>query len=44
MNFVREIDRSSSLLIIDSLNAAPQQGTNVLTRRDQDASLHQGRR
>lgn len=30
LNFVREIDRSSSLLIIDSLNAAPQTGSNVL--------------
>ena len=31
LSFVREIDRSSSLLIIESLNAAPQQGSNVLT-------------
>ena len=31
LNFVREIDRSSSLLIIESLNAAPQQGSNILT-------------
>jgi hypothetical protein len=31
MNFVREIDRSNSLLIIESLNAAPQQGSNILT-------------
>ena len=31
LNFVREIDRSSSLLIIESLNATPQQGSNVLT-------------
>lgn len=31
LDFVREIDRSSSLLIIESLNAAPQQGSNVLT-------------
>ncbi len=31
LNFVREIDRSSSLLIIESLNAAPQQGSNVLS-------------
>jgi hypothetical protein len=30
LNFVREIDRSSSLLIIESLNAAPQQGSNIL--------------
>ncbi len=27
MSFVREIDRSDSLLIIDSLNAAPQAGS-----------------
>ncbi|MEO8099592.1 MAG: type 4a pilus biogenesis protein PilO [Acidobacteriota bacterium] len=31
LSFVHEIDRSSSLLIIDSLNAAPQAGTNILT-------------
>lgn len=31
LNFVREIDRSSSLLIIESLNATPQQGSNILT-------------
>jgi hypothetical protein len=31
MNFVREIDRSPLLLIIESLNAAPTQGTNTLT-------------
>ena len=30
LNFVREIDRSPSLLIIESLNAAPQQGSNSL--------------
>lgn len=30
LNFVREIDRSESLLIIESLNAAPQQGSNNL--------------
>jgi len=30
-NFVQEIDKSSSLLIIESLNAAPQQGSNILT-------------
>jgi len=30
MKFVREIDRSPRLLIIESLNAAPQQGTNIL--------------
>ncbi|MEO5923539.1 MAG: hypothetical protein ABIR70_06910 [Bryobacteraceae bacterium] len=31
LSFVREIDRSSSLLIIESLNAAPQQGSNILS-------------
>lgn len=31
MNFVREIDRSPLLLIIESLNVAPQQGGNTLT-------------
>ncbi len=31
LSFVREIDRSSSLLIIESLNATPQQGTSILT-------------
>ena len=31
LSFVREIDRSQSLLIIESLNATPQQGSNVLT-------------
>ena len=30
LNFVRAIDRSPSLLIIESLNAAPQQGSNTL--------------
>ena len=30
LSFVREIDRTSSLLIIESLNAAPQTGSNVL--------------
>jgi len=30
MNFVREIDQSPRLLIIESLNAAPIQGTNTL--------------
>jgi hypothetical protein len=30
LNFVREIDRSPHLLIIESLTAAPQQGSNVL--------------
>ena len=31
MAFVREIDRSPLLLIIESLNAAPTQGSNTLT-------------
>ena len=31
MHFVHEIDRSPRLLIIEALNAAPQQGSNVLT-------------
>lgn len=31
LNFVREIDHSPSLLIIESLSAAPQQGSNMLT-------------
>lgn len=31
LSFVREIDRSQSLLIIESLNATPQQGSNILT-------------
>lgn len=31
LNYVREIDRSNSFLIIDSLNAAPQAGSNLLT-------------
>jgi hypothetical protein len=31
MKFVREIDRSPRLMIIESLNAAPQQGNNTLT-------------
>lgn len=31
LNFVREIDRSQNLLIIESLNATPQQGSNILT-------------
>ncbi len=30
LSFVREVDRSNSLLIIDSLNAAPQAGSNQL--------------
>ena len=31
LHFVHEIDRSSSLMIIESLNAAPQAGTNNLS-------------
>lgn len=31
LHFVHEIDRSSSLMIIESLNAAPQAGSNSLT-------------
>jgi type IV pilus assembly PilO-like protein len=31
MHFVHEIDRSPRLLIVESLNAAPQQGSNVLS-------------
>jgi type IV pilus assembly protein PilO len=31
LHFVHEIDRSSSLMIIESLNAAPQAGSNNLT-------------
>src|ERR1017187_2061977 len=31
LHFVHEIDRSSSLTIIESLNAAPQAGTNNLS-------------
>jgi Tfp pilus assembly protein PilO len=31
VHFLREIDRSPRLLIIDSLNAAPQQGSGMLT-------------
>jgi type IV pilus assembly protein PilO len=31
MHFVHEIDRSSSLMIIESLNAAPLAGTNLLS-------------
>ena len=31
MHFVHEIDRSPSLMIIESLNAAPQAGTNSLS-------------
>ncbi len=31
LHFVHELDRSSKLLIIESLNAAPQQGSNLLT-------------
>jgi len=31
LNFVHELDRSPRLLIIESLSAAPQQGSNVLS-------------
>ena len=31
LHFVHEIDRSSSLMIIESLSAAPQAGTNILS-------------
>ena len=31
MNFVHEIDKSPRLLIIESLNASPQQGSNILS-------------
>jgi type IV pilus assembly protein PilO len=31
LHFVHELDRSSKLVIIESLNAAPQQGTNLLS-------------
>jgi hypothetical protein len=31
MNFIGELDRSGPLLIIESLSAAPQQGSNILT-------------
>jgi hypothetical protein len=31
LHFVHEIDRSKSLMIIESLNAAPQSGTNFLS-------------
>ena len=31
IHFLHEIDRSSSMLIIDSLSAAPKQGTKLLT-------------
>lgn len=31
LNFVREVDRSDHLLIIDSLSAAPQTNSNLLT-------------
>ncbi|HEX5432469.1 MAG TPA: type 4a pilus biogenesis protein PilO [Bryobacteraceae bacterium] len=31
LNFVHAIDQSPRLLIIESLNAAPQQGSNILT-------------
>jgi len=31
LHFVHELDRSSTLMIIESLNAAPQAGTNILS-------------
>ena len=31
LNFIGELDRSPQLLIIESMSAAPQQGSNVLT-------------
>ena len=31
LNFVHELDKSSRLLIVESLNVAPQQGSNVLS-------------
>lgn len=31
LNFVHELDKSPRLLIVESLNAAPQQGSNVLS-------------
>lgn len=31
LNFIGELDRSDKLLIIESMNAAPQQGSNTLT-------------
>lgn len=31
LNFISELDRSQQLLIIESMSAAPQQGSNILT-------------
>jgi hypothetical protein len=31
LNFIGELDRSDQLLIIESMSAAPQQGSNILT-------------
>jgi hypothetical protein len=31
LNFISELDRSEQLLIIESMSAAPQQGSNTLT-------------
>jgi len=31
LNFINEVDRSQQLLIIESMSAAPQQGSNILT-------------
>jgi hypothetical protein len=31
LNFIGELDRSDQLLIIESMSAAPQQGSNTLT-------------
>jgi hypothetical protein len=31
LNFIGELDHSKQLLIIESMNAAPQQGSNILT-------------
>jgi len=31
LNFIGELDRSRQLLIIESMSAAPQQGSNILT-------------
>jgi hypothetical protein len=31
LNFISELDRSDQLLIIESMSAAPQQGSNMLT-------------
>ncbi len=31
VNFIAELDHSEQLLIIESMSAAPQQGSNILT-------------